>query len=293
MKKFITVLLLLLVMLAALSGCGGGKDKPDDQPTPNPQDSTEPQNPDTTEPDTPVQPGTPTQSYQDTLSDLIPFSVDIGPGWEFRDLTVNGTHRRIAITFEMDSSTIDDVPCISYYRAEVLGEDMYAELVSVGRAFLPDIIVDYLKEYRDAGDIDGANFEMFEYDFKASTYKGKDKEYIVFTVPASWEPNTSSMVITTDHGLLLADLVSDKSCQVTLEGENPDKYKDSEGNSNFFSFSEDAITYLKVSERSGGVTYLTEYSLTIDNDKITSTETGRIYQTSDTVPDTAELSIYS
>lgn len=297
MKKFTIIAVLLLVLTIVLSGCGGGTEKPKEEQTPQQQeteqqDSGKVQEQETVEPDDTPQQSVPTQSYQDTLMDKIPFSIDIGPGWEFRDLTVNDKHRRITITFEMDSSEIDKDPCISYYKAEVLGEDMYSELVGVGRTILPDIIVDYLKEMRDEGNLDGAYFEMFEYDFKASTFKGNDIEYIVFTIPASWELNTSSMIIANEKGKLLADLAVDKTYQVTLEGDDTERYMDSEGNTNFFSFNEDSITYLKVSQKTDGATYLTEYALNIDDDKITSTETGRTYKTTDTIPDLADISIY-
>ncbi len=296
MKKFTVITVLLLILTIVLSGCGGGTEKPKEEQIPQQeteqQDNGEVQEQETVEPDETPQQSVPTQSYQDTLMDKIPFSIDIGPGWEFRDLTVNGKHRRITITFEMDSSTIDDDPCISYYKAEVLGEDMYSELVGVGRTILPDIIVDYLRECRDEGDIYEAYFEMFEYDFIAYSFKGKDQEYIVFTIPASWELNTSSMIIANEQGRLLADLAVDKTYQVTLEGDDTERYMDSEGNTNFFSFNEDSITYLKISQKTDGVTYLTEYALNIDDDKITSTETGRTYKTTDTVPDLADISIY-
>ena len=38
-------------------------------------------------------PDVPKPDYQSTLMDRIPFTVDIGPGWEYRDLTVNGELR--------------------------------------------------------------------------------------------------------------------------------------------------------------------------------------------------------
>ena len=236
------------------------------------------------------------KSYQDSLMDRIPFSVDLGPGWEFRDLTVNGEFRRIAVQFEMDSSVIDQDPCFTYYYVDIHGETLSAEVVAVGRAFFNDSTTQYVRGCKAADDLGGISFELFEGDFKASVFKGKDKEYIVFSIPSGWDPDTSTLVIATDKGRLLADAVVDKSHQVTLQGDDDDddmgKYTDAYGNANFFSFSEDSVTYLKVSQRVDGVTYLTEYSLTIENDRITSKETGKTYQTTDTVPDLPGLTVY-
>ena len=232
------------------------------------------------------------QSYQDSLMDRIPSSVDLGPGWEFRDLTVNGEFRRIAVQFEMDSSVIDQDPCFTYYYVDIHGETLSAEVVAVGRAFFNDSTTQYVRGCKAADDLGGISFELFEGDFKASVFKGKDKEYIVFSIPSGWDPDTSTLVIATDKGRLLADVVVDKSHQVTLQGDDPGKYTDAYGNANFFSFGEDSVTYLKVSQIVDGVTYLTEYSLEIENDRVTSKETGKTYQTTDTVPDLPGLTVY-
>ena len=224
--------------------------------------------------------------------DRIPFGVDLGPGWEFRDLTVNGKFRRIAVQFEMESSVIDQDPCYTYYYVDIHGDDLWAEVVATGRAYLGDWLTQCAREYKADDDLDGFQFELFEYDFKASTFKGKDKDYIVFSIPANWEPDTATLVIATDQGKLLADAVIDKSHQVTLKGDDTERYMDSVGNANFFSFSEDAITYLMVSQRVDGVTYLKEFALKIDNDSITSVETGKTYTTTDTVPDMPGISVY-
>jgi hypothetical protein len=192
----------------------------------------------------------------------------------------------------MDSSVIPLDPCFTYYYVDIHGETLPAEVVAVGRAFFNEDTANFIRETEDPEELAFMNFQLFEYDFKAASFKGKDKEYIVFTIPASWEQNTSSMVIATDSGKLLADTIVDKSNQVTLSGDGAEKYKDHDGNTNFFSLSEDAITYLQVSDRVDGVTYLTEYALTIENDQVKSVETGNIYQTTDTVPDLPGLSTY-
>ena len=306
MKKIRLFAVLMLVMALVLTGCGEKKEEPKDDPTPQQQDTggqggepsqgqdTQPSQPsEPTQPSEPSQPSTPTSSYQDSLSNKIPFSIDMGPGWEFRDVNVNGVHRRITITFEMESSAIDVNPVMSYYKCEVLGEGMYSELVEVGRAYLGDYLTECAREYKAADELDLFQFEMFEWDFKASSFKGKDKDYIVFSIPASWEYNTSSMIIVTAEGKLLGEFIADKSSEVVLQGDEDGEYKDYYGNTNFFKFTEDSITYLKVSQRVDGVTYLKEYALTIDNDQFTETETGKTYQTTDTVPDQPNFTIFA
>ena len=79
---------------------------------------------------------------------------------------------------------------------------------------------------------------------------------------------------------------------MTLEGDDTKRYMDSQGNANFFSFGEDHITYLKVIQTVDGVTTLREYSLEIEDDKITAVETGKTYTTKDKVPDLTDLSTY-
>ena len=315
MKKHMIMIALILVLVMVLSGCGGNTNTSKDPSTPDKQEnsaSQEPANPadqpsqpeqqpadQPAQPEQPsdqptdVQPTVPTQSYQDTLMDRIPFSIDMGAGWEYRDLDVNGVFRRISVTFEMESSMISQDPCYTYYYVDIHGDDLWAEVVATGRAYLDDLTLSYVREYEAAGKRDEIFFTLFEDDFRASTFKGKDnKDYIVFSIPANWDPDSSTLVIATDQGKLLADSIINKSYQVTLEGDDTKRYMDSNGNANFFSFGEDHITYLKVIQTVDGVTTLREYSLEIDGDKITSVETGKIYTTADTVPDLAGLSIY-
>ena len=311
MKKLIVVAALLLVFAMVLSGCGGNTNEAGNPSTPNaasssgsqqtPEKQNDPEKPENDQakpaddpaenpPDQPTDTPSAWQglSYQESLVDKIPFSVDLGVGWEYRDLTVNGIHRRITVTYEMDSSVIHTDPCFTYYRADIIGEGMYAETVAVGREFFTDFITEYVRSEKP----DEIDMELFEYDFKASTFKGKDKEYIICSFPAAWEPNTATLVIATDQGKLLADSMTDKSYQVTLQGDDANRYMDYYGNTNFFSFSSDYITYLMVSQRVDGVTYLKEYSVAIDNDQITSVETGKTYTTKDTVPDQPGLAIH-
>ena len=306
MKKWSVFAVLMLVFVLMISSCAKENDT---TAKPSASDSTQESGSQTAAPDQtdkPTEPAdnktdspssdngqsVPAQSYQNTLMDRIPLSVDIALGFEHRDLTVNGQFRRVAVQYEMDSSVIPDDPCFTYYYVDIHGETLPAEVVAVGRAFFNDETTNFIRETEDPEELVEINFELFEYDFKAASFKGKDKEYIVFSIPASWEQNSSSLVIATADGKLLADTVVDKSYQVTLSGDDTEKYKDHDRNTNFFSLSEDTITYLKVTDRADGVTYLTEYTLNIENDQVTSFETGKIYQTTDTVPDLPDLSIY-
>jgi hypothetical protein len=322
MKKFTTVVAMVLVLVIALSGCAGNgsntgktdtpqgqqtqEQQPQSQQTQEQQENTGPQQQeagkpaeqeagkpaDTTQAADPTQPLRPTPSHQDTLEDRLPWGLDFGGGFEYRDLDVNGKFRRIAAQYEMKIDDIDNDPCYTYYYVDIHGDDLWAQVVAAGRALLGDSITSYLRKYKAEDKLEYAGFEIFEYDFKASTFKGKDKDYIVFSIPANWEPDTATFGIANDEGKLLADAVIDKSRQVTLKGDDTERYMDSAGNANYFSFNEDEITYLVVSQRVDGVTYLKEFRLDIDGDTITSTETGKTYTTTDTVPDVPGISVY-
>ena len=304
MKRITAIAALMLIFALVLSGCGGdpGTTKtPATQPQTNSgkQESTKANQqtsaaqPDNSQEETPYVPDYTipepwTQDYQNSLTDKIPFSVDLAAGWEYRDLSVNDMHRRITVTYEMESSVIPEDPCYTYFRVDIIGDGMYAETVAVGREFFDESTTEYVRSEEP----EMISMELFEYDFVAYTYKGKDKDYIVCSIPAGWEPNSSTMVIATDMGKLLADFEVDKSNQVTLQGDDTGKYMDYGKNTNFFSFSEDYITYLQVFQRVDGVTYLKEYALTIENDEITSAETGKTYTTTDPVPDLPDIALH-
>ena len=287
MKRMTVITALILVFTLILSGCGAEPGTSTSTSTSTKQSNTSSQGETSNVPDITI-PVPWTQDYQSALLDKIPFTVDLGAGWEYRDLTANGVHRRVTVTYEMDSSMIQTDPCYTYFRVDILGDGMYAETVAVGRAFLSDNMADYVR----SEDPDMINMELYENDFKASAFKGKDKDYVVISVPAGWEKNTSTMVISTADGKLLADMVVDKSNRVTLKGDDTGKYMDYSKNTTFFSFGENSITYLKVSQRVDGVTHLKEYSLTIANDEITSVETGKTYTTTDTVPDLPGIAVH-
>ena len=310
MKRITAIAALFLIFAFVLSGCGADPGTSKATSSPGTQSQTKSGTQDTTKPDqqtssTPAeqpdnsQEETPyvpdytipepwTQNYQYSLTDKIPFTIDLGVGWEYRDLSVNDMHRRITVTYEMESSVIPQDPCYTYFRVDIIGDGMYAETVAVGREFFEGSTLEYVR----SEDPEMLNMELFENDFVAYTYKGKDRDYIVCSIPAGWEKDTSTMVIATDQGKLLADIEVDKSNQVTLQGDDTGKYMDYSKNTNFFSFGEDYITYLQVFQRVDGTTYLKEYALTIDNDEITSAETGKTYTTTDPVPDLPGIALH-
>ncbi len=326
MKKFTVVIALLLALVMVLSACAGKTDPPANSAnsanSPNSSNSTpagnsgsqgttpansnantQPANSNAntqpantsgnTQPNGNPEPAKPAFNQND-LMDKIPFSVNDHVGWEFRDVTVNGEFRRISVQYEMDKADLELDRTFIYYYITIHGDGttaMESQLVAVGRVLLDDWTKDVLKEEIASDEFLGIE-DVFWLDFQGAAFKGKDTEYIVFKIPAGWEENTSSMIITTADAILLADVVVDKSYQVALSGGDPEKYQDYNGNTNFFSFSKDSITYLKVSRTADGITYLNEYALEINNNQITSVETGRTYQTADTVPELTGLHIY-
>lgn len=307
MKRITAIAALMLIFALVLSGCGGdpgttkapatqtqtNSGKQESTKANQQTSSTPAAQPDNSQEETPYVPDYTipepwTQDYQNSLTDRIPFSVDLAAGWEYRDLSVNDMHRRITVTYEMESSVIPQDPCYTYYRVDIIGDGMYAETVAVGREFFDESTTEYVRSEEP----EMISMELFEYDFVAYTYKGKDKDYIVCSIPAGWEKDSSTMVIATDMGKLLADFEVDKSNQVTLQSDDTGKYMDYGKNTNFFSFGEDYITYLQVFQRVDGVTYLKEFALTIENDEITSAETGKTYTTTDPVPDLPGIALH-
>ena len=231
-----------------------------------------------------------TETYQSSLLDKIPLSANTPLGSEDCDVVVNGRQRRLQAVYEYDPADFGSDKGFTYYRIQLLAEGIQSSTLDVGRVFFDKEEMEWFREVLTEGEPDVT--DIFWRDFRAAAFKGKDKEYIVFSVPAGWEENSSTMAITTDDGILLANLTTDKSSKVTLTGDDVDKYKDDSGNCNFFSLSGDAITYLKVSEVVDGVTYLKEYSVSIDNNKVTVSETGKTYQTNDKVPELKDIVVY-
>lgn len=227
---------------------------------------------------------------------MIPNSADMPIGWEFVDITVNGEFRRVNANFLMEPSAIDADPCYTYYDVTIHSDkpnpdDNISNIMWVGKYFFKDNITKYIREVHDPDELVSTGFYLFEYDFKAAAYKGKDKEYVVVSIPANWEKDMATLMIAKDDGSLIATLATN-TAKITLSGNDADKYKDYYGYCKFFTFNENSITFLKISKVEDGVTYLTEYEVTVDNNKISTSETGNVYQTSDTVPEQQDFTIY-
>lgn len=294
---------LSMVLVMTLSGCSGlpssntssKKDKEKDQ-----VNDTENEISETTEStlseeyietaDQATEQGKPAASYQDSLLDKIPLSAMNPLGAEDCDLEVNGHFVRLQAIYTYDTSDFESDEAVAYYFIQKLSEGSQSQVLDVGRVFFSKESTEFIRE--GLNEDDPLLTDVFWTDFKAAAFKGTDKEYIVFSIPAGWEKNSSTMVIATEEGILLANMKTDKTSKVTLTGDDAGKYLDKDGYCNFFCFSGDSITYLKVSEVADGVTYLKEYSVSIENNKVISSETGKTYQTNDKVPELTGVVVY-
>lgn len=234
--------------------------------------------------------GRPADTYQDSLINKIPRSADNALGGEDHDIVVNGRSIRLQAVYVFDSADFESETGFAYYWINHISDDPTSEVLDVGRIFFDKEYTKFIREEANGDEL--ILTDVFYTDFKTAAFKGKDKEYIVFSIPAGWEKDSSTMVIATEEGILLANMQIDKSSKITLTGDDADKYKDKNGYCNFFSFSQDSITYLKVSEIVDGVTYFKEYSVSIENNKVISSETGKTYQTNDKVPEITGITVY-
>jgi len=233
--------------------------------------------------------GRPADTYQDSLLDKIPLTAMTALGFEEWDVVVNGHSVRFSAAYMYDPADFESDIGFAYYTISIHSEVSPGQVVDVGRVYFDE---DFTKYVREEATEDDPVTDIFWTDFKAVAFKGKDKEYALFFVPASWEQNSSTLAITTDDGVLLANMKTDKSSKITLTGDDAGKYLDKDGYCNFFCFSGDSITYLKASEVADGVTYFKEYSVSIENNKVISSETGKTYQTNDKVPEITGITVY-
>ena len=213
MKKCSVIAALMLVFAMVLSGCADNTPKPAAPAGNSASQETTPAKPD--EPakpadDQPAEPAKPAFNQEDCL-DKIPFSVNMPACWEFRDVDVNGEFRRISVQFEVDKADLSLDKPFSYYYIDIHGDgstSMKSKTVTVGRFLLGEYAAEELRENKDNDEFLGME-DFFWTDFKASAFKGQDQEYIVFKIPASWEFNTASMIITAPDATLLAEVVVD------------------------------------------------------------------------------------
>ncbi len=168
-----------------------------------------------------------TETYQSTLLNKIPLAATALLGSEDRDVVVNGHQVRLQAIYEFDPADFESDKGFTYYRVQLLAEGVLSSTVDVGRVFFDEEWTRFVRE--EANGEEEALTDIFWLDFRAAAFKGKDKEYVVFSVPAGWEENSSTMGIITDDGILLANLTTNKSYKVTLTGDDADKYKDKKG----------------------------------------------------------------
>ena len=196
----------------------------------------------------------------------------------------------------MNPAVIGADNCYCYYQVSVASDRPEPERdfisgVAGGKYFFSDEHKKILKEFRDADRLSEVALKPFGEDFKAIVYKGEDTEQIVISIPAGTEnENMATLMIVRYNGPLMADMIT-KTAKIKLSGDNAGKYFDTKGNCQFFAFDENTVTYLKVSKIEDGITYFTEYEAIVGYHEITTVETGRVYQTSDPVPEMSAFTI--
>lgn len=223
------------------------------------------------------------------------FNEDIGLGLEVYHFFVNGHEIVVNVQTSASSEQQQNGPYYIWYELRVGYDDASHnkyKLVKEGIYHLEGYGVTMLKEFDLEEDV-GVNYEFFEWDLTTSTYKGADKEYAAISLPAGTEDkNQATLLLTTDEGDLVAEFTADVVHDIILEGTNADKYKNHSGDVVFNSIKNGIITYLipsdkmyitdangkKVLDTSIDILELDEYSVTINNNKATSSKTGETYK---------------
>ena len=282
MKKKL-LLSFILIMLVAITGCGNNNEekiKKDDINVVN--DNTNTKNDDSK-----------------ITSDSIPiieikkqYDNDLPLGLETNYVKVNGKEVVIRVQTTGSSKQQANGPYYIYYNVYVGNDDIGFNCVRDAIYHLEGFGITMLKEFDEEEDM-AVNHEFFEYDFTSSTHKGKDKDYVVISLPAGTEDkNQASLMITTDNGKLLGEFIADVVHDTNLTGPDVEKYKNHSGDIVFNSIKDGNITYLtpteamyktdsngkKVLDSSLAEIELEEHSVTIDNNKVTDTKTSNIYK---------------
>ena len=281
---------LAMAMAISLSGCSGqtSATTEPEQTSVVQRTETETETSEETTESTIAEPTAPEQDW------MIPSTAHEPVGFENIDITVNGEIRQIYVSYYMNPAVIGADNCYCYYQVSVSSnrsENNFTGIVAGGKYFFSDEHKKILKEFRDADRLSEVALKPFGEDFKAIVYKGEDTEQIVISIPAGTEnENMATLMIVRYNGRLMADMIT-KTAKIKLSGDNAGKYFDSKGNCRFFAFDENTITYLKVSKIEDGITYFTEYEAKVGYHEITTVETGRVYQTSDPVPEMSAFTI--
>ena len=283
---------LAMAMAISLSGCSGqtSATTEPEQTSVVQQTETETETSEETTESTIAEPTAPEKDW------IIPVTANYPVGYETIELTVKNEIRQIYVSYYMNPAVIGADNCYCYYQVSVASDRPEPERdfisgVAGGKYFFSDEHKKILKEFRDADRLSEVALKPFGEDFKAIVYKGEDTEQIVISIPAGTEnENMATLMIVRYNGPLMADMIT-KTAKIKLSGDNAGKYFDSKGNCRFFAFDENTVTYLKVTKIEGGVTYFTEYEAKVGYHEITTVETGRVYQTSDPVPEMSAFTI--
>ena len=290
MKNKFLVGFLAIIMCFTLVGCGK---KPVENSQPNEENNTN-----TVVEDTKKDSATTTDNKTQSTGDSISISEvkgaylnDLPLGLENNYLAVNGNDIVIRVQTSGSSKQQENGPYYIYYNIYVGNDALGLNCVRDAIYHLEGYGITMLKEFNEE-DI-GVNYEFFEYDYTASTLKGVDKDYVAISIPAGIEDKTqSSLLITTDNGKLLGEFIADVVHDTNLNGPGVEKYKNDSGDIVFNSIKDGNITYLtpteamyktdsngkKVLDSSLAEIELEEYSVTIDNNKVTDTKTSNIYK---------------
>ena len=283
---------LAMAMAISLSGCSGqtSATTEPEQTSVVQQTETETETSEETTEATITEPTAPEKDW------IIPVTANYPVGYETIELTVKNEIRQVFVNYYMNPAVIGADNCYCYYQVSVASDRPEPERdfisgVAGGKYFFSDEHKKILKEFRDADRLSEVALKPFGEDFKAIVYKGEDTEQIVISIPAGTEnENMATLMIVRYNGPLMADMIT-KTAKIKLSGDNAGKYFDTKGNCRFFAFDENTVTYLKVSKIEDGITYFTEYEAIVGYHEITTVETGRVYQTSDPVPEMSAFTI--
>ena len=283
---------LAMAMAISLSGCSGqtSATTEPEQTSMVQQTETETETSEETTESTIAEPTAPEKDW------IIPVTANYPVGYETIELTVKNEIRQVFVNYYMNPAVVGADNCYCYYQVSVASDRPEPERdfisgVAGGKYFFSDEHKKILKEFRDADRLSEVALKPFGEDFKAIVYKGEDTEQIVISIPAGTEnENMATLMIVRYNGPLMADMIT-KTAKIKLSGDNAGKYFDTKGNCRFFAFDENTITYLKVSKIEDGITYFTEYEAIVGYHEITTVETGRVYQTSDPVPEMSAFTI--
>ena len=220
------------------------------------------------------------------------YDADLPLGLELNYLTVNGNDIVIRVETLGNSKQQSKGPYYIYYRVTVGNDTLKLKTVREGIYHLEGFGIEMLKTF-DMEEDAGTNYEFFEWDFTSSVHKGKDKEYVAFSIPAGIkDKNQASLIITTEDGKLLGEFIADVIHDIKLTGPEVDKYTNHSGDVVFNSIKDGKITYLtptaamyktdsngkKSLDSSLDVLELEEHSITMNNNKATDKKTDNIYK---------------